>query len=192
MRNPEFTASPDLATRVDLQTGHFDAENVQHKSTCIRDLAGVFFDDAAHQALPADFEVYHVEILSSPQQEGELHTGTTHLMPGKVGDEFFMTRGHFHQRREQAEFYFGLRGEGLLLLQPERAPAYTEHVFAGSVHHIPSFTAHRLVNTGHDILSALAVWPVIAGHDYQSLQPDGFQMRVYERDGKVSVEVAGV
>jgi glucose-6-phosphate isomerase len=191
MRNVEFTASPNFSGWVDLQTGHFDAENVQHKSTCIRDLAGVFSDDAARQALPEDFEVYRVEMLVSPQQEGELHTGTTHLMPGKVGDEFFMTRGHFHQRREQAEFYFGLRGKGVLLLQPENAPAYTEHVFAGSVHHIPSFTAHRLVNTGHDILSALAVWPVIAGHDYQSLQSDGFRIRMYDREGKVSLEVAG-
>ncbi|RJT44822.1 glucose-6-phosphate isomerase family protein [Rahnella woolbedingensis] len=187
-----MTASSGLPVRVDLLTGHFDAINVQHKSTCMRDLQGVFSDDAARKALPEDFEVYHVEMLASPQQEGELHTGTTHLMPGKVADEFFMTRGHFHQRREQAEFYFGLRGEGILLLQPENAPAYTEQVFAGSVHHIPSFTAHRLVNTGHDVLSALAVWPVIAGHDYQSLQPDGFRIRVFDRDGKVSLEVAGV
>lgn len=185
-----MSTHPCIPPRVDLLTGSFDAPNVQRKSTCIRDLSGVFRDESARRALPDDFAVYQVEMLASPLQEGELHTGTTHLMPGKVGDEFFMTRGHFHQRREQAEFYFGLRGRGILLLQPENGTAYAEQVFAGSVHHIPSDTAHRLVNTGADILSALAVWPAVAGHDYQALQPDGFSLRVYDRDGDVSLEAA--
>ena len=184
--------NPCIPPQVDLLTGCFDAPNVQFKSTCLRDLTGVFRDESARQALPDDLAVYQVEMLASPQQEGELHTGTTHLMPGKVGDEFFMTRGHFHQRREQAEFYFGLRGHGILLLQPENGPAYAEQVFAGSVHHIPSYTAHRLVNTGAAVLSALAVWPVVAGHDYEALQPDGFSLHVYDREGKVSLEAARV
>jgi glucose-6-phosphate isomerase len=65
-----------------------------------------------------------------------------------VGNEYFMTRGHFHARREQGEVYFGLRGSGLLLLQDEQGQARFEQVFAGSVHIIPGFTAHRLINTG--------------------------------------------
>ncbi|MFO6297625.1 glucose-6-phosphate isomerase family protein [Rahnella selenatireducens] len=187
-----MSINPCIPPRVDLLTGRFSAPNVERKSTCIRDLSGVFRDESARQGLPDDLAVYQVEMLASPLQEGELHTGTTHLMPGKVGDEFFMTRGHFHQRREQAEFYFGLRGRGILLLQSESGAAHAEHVFAGSVHHIPSDTAHRLVNTGTDILSALAVWPAVAGHDYQALQADGFRLRVYDRDGEVSLEAARV
>ncbi|CFQ47258.1 glucose-6-phosphate isomerase [Yersinia aleksiciae] len=192
MKSLQLNVFPCVPPQVDLLTGRFDAENLQYKSTCIRDLVGIFRDESARQLLPDSLEVYRVEILVSPQQEGELLAGTTHLMPGKVGDEFFMTRGHFHQRREQAEFYFGLRGCGILLLQPEAAPAYSELVFAGSVHHIPSFTAHRLVNTGNDILSALAVWPAMAGHDYQALQPEGFSLRVYDREDGVFLEAANV
>ncbi len=64
-----------------------------------------------------------------------------------------MTRGHFHERREQGEVYFGLRGAGLLLLQTEQGDTRLEKVFAGSIHIIPGFTAHRLINTGEEVLS---------------------------------------
>lgn len=67
--------------------------------------------------------VYDVDVLGSPVGEGALFVGVTHLRAGNVGDEFFMTRGHFHQRREQGEVYFGLRGCGLLLLQTEAGDA---------------------------------------------------------------------
>ncbi|MCH0622315.1 glucose-6-phosphate isomerase, partial [Klebsiella pneumoniae] len=111
----------------------------------------------------------------SPVGEGALFVGVTHLRAGNVGDEFFMTRGHFHQRREQGEVYFGLRGCGLLLLQTEAGDARLEQVTAGSVHIIPPFTAHRLINTGNETLSSLAVWPSIAGHDYAALA-EGFTL----------------
>ncbi|WP_431224973.1 glucose-6-phosphate isomerase family protein [Serratia sp. L9] len=168
-----------IPPQVNLANGSFTAPDVQHKSTLLGSLAGIFADHLAWQAMPAESAVYHVEMLPSCAQEGELFVGTTHLQPGKVGDEFFMTRGHFHQRREQAEFYFGLRGNGLLLLQHQEGDCTLEQVFAGSVHHIPSFTAHRLINTSDEVLSALAVWPTVAGHDYSALQPLGFKLRVF-------------
>lgn len=168
-----------VPAQVNLTDGHFVAPDVQHKSTMLGSLAGIFADQSAWQAMSAELAVYSVEMLPSAQQEGELFVGTTHLQPGKVGNEFFMTRGHFHQRREQAEFYFGLRGTGLLLLQHQEGECRLEQVFAGSVHHIPAFTAHRLINTGDEVLSALAVWPTVAGHDYSALQPHGFKLRVF-------------
>lgn len=168
-----------IPPQINLADGHFTAADVQHKSTTLGNLAGLFADHQAWQAMSAEFAVYNVEMLPSPQREGELFVGTTHLQPGKVGNEFFMTRGHFHQRREQGEFYFGLRGNGLLLLQHQDGDCTLEQVFAGSVHHIPSFTAHRLINTGDEVLSALAVWPTVAGHDYSALQPQGFKLRVF-------------
>lgn len=168
-----------IPPQLNLADGRFTATDVQHKSTTLGSLAGIFADHHAWQSMPAECAVYHVEMLPSPPQEGELFVGTTHLQPGKVGNEFFMTRGHFHQRREQAEFYFGLCGRGLLLLQQQNGDCTLEQVFAGSVHHIPSFTAHRLINIGNQVLSALAVWPTVAGHDYSALQPQGFKLRVF-------------
>lgn len=98
-----------------------------------------------------------------------------------------MTRGHFHERREQGEVYFGLRGAGLLLLQTEQGDTRLEKVFAGSIHIIPGFTAHRLINTGEEVLSALAVWPGIAGHDYAALAR-GFRIRVFEENNRVQAK----
>jgi oxalate decarboxylase/phosphoglucose isomerase-like protein (cupin superfamily) len=37
-------------------------------------------------------------------------------MTGKVGKEYFMTKGHFHMRPDRAEFYRGVRGEGMLIM----------------------------------------------------------------------------
>ncbi|MCT4701840.1 cupin domain-containing protein [Enterobacteriaceae bacterium H20N1] len=166
--------------------GQFSAENVIKKVTRSGDLRGVFHDGDSWQAISPETPIYEVEMLRSPQGEGELYAGVTHLQPGRVGDEFYMTRGHFHQRREQGEVYFGLKGAGLLLLQDEKGDARLERVSPGSVHIIPGFSAHRLINTGNEILSALAVWPSIAGHDYASLT-QGFALRVVERGGKVQV-----
>jgi glucose-6-phosphate isomerase len=173
-----------LPPGVAFHNGHFTAEDMITKITHCGDLAGVFHDQTAWQSIPPETAIYQVEMLKSPQGEGELFAGTTHLNPGRVGDEFYMTRGHFHQRREQGEVYFGLRGSGLLLLQNEQGEARLEHVSPGSVHIIPGFTAHRLINTGTEVLSALAVWPSIAGHDYTALA-QGFALRVVLQDGKI-------
>lgn len=166
-------------------TGALSRGPIIRKTTRLGDLTAAFADSNALHAQDQQ-PAYDVEMLDTPGGEGELYVGVTHLYPGKVGDEFFMTRGHFHQRREQGEVYFGLEGEGLLLLQNEQGEAWTEPVFAGSIHIIPGFTAHRLINTGSQTLRALAVWPSIAGHDYTSL-PHGFALRVIEEAGKVRI-----
>ena len=98
-----------IPPQVNLANGCFTAPDVQRKSTTLGSLAGIFADAVAWQSLSAELAVYQVEMLPSVQQEGELFVGTTHLQPGRVGDEFFMTRGHFHQRPEQAEQQGGQR-----------------------------------------------------------------------------------
>ncbi|PLR35105.1 glucose-6-phosphate isomerase [Chimaeribacter californicus] len=166
-----------LPRQLDLASGQFIAADHHEHTTTAGMLAGLYADRDAWAALPPETPIYTVAILPAPQQEGELLAGVTHLHPGRVGREFYMTRGHVHQRREQAEYYIGLQGHGLLLLQ-QAGDCVLEHVFPGSVHYIPPFTAHRLINTGSSLLSALAVWPAVAGHDYQALQEQGFGVRV--------------
>lgn len=178
-----FHTPPNVA----FLTGQFTAENVIKKATHCGDLFGVFHDRDAWQAIDSGSLIYEVEMLDSLQGEGELFVGMTHLQAGRVGDEFYMTRGHFHQRREQGEIYFGIQGNGLLLLQNEQGAARLEQVSPGSVHIIPGCTAHRLINTGPEILSALAVWPSIAGHNYAALA-EGFALRVVELDGKIQAK----
>lgn len=186
-----MTTSFIMPPHVAWASGIFSAGSLRCKSTTVADLAGVFTDVSAWKDEDPRRIVYNVDMLESPDGEGELYVGVTHLLAGRIGDEFFMTRGHFHQRREQGEVYFGLCGEGLLLLQSEQGEARLEKVQAGSVHIIPAFTAHRLINTGECVLSALAVWPSVAGHDYHSLV-QGFALRVFSADEGIKVRGVNV
>ncbi|MFA0440806.1 glucose-6-phosphate isomerase [Vibrio sp. 10N.286.49.C2] len=163
---------------INYLTGNIDADNVISKQTTLGSLKGVFADEAQRAKSAQDRVIYYVEMLPAQHEEGELNFGVSHIEPGVVGDEFHMTRGHIHQRKEQAEFYFGSQGEGLLLMQTEQGEVLIEKVCPGSVHHIPGFVAHRLINTGNSRLSALAVWPAIAGHNYDFLTDVGFKVRV--------------
>lgn len=165
---------------INYLTGHIDAKNVVYKETTLGALKGVFADETQRATSAQDQVIYQVEMLPAQHAEGELNFGVSHIEPGSVGDEFHMTRGHIHQRKEQAEFYFGSQGEGLLLMQTEQGEVSIEKVFPGSVHHIPGFVAHRLINTGNTRLSALAVWPAIAGHNYDFLDEVGFKARVFK------------
>jgi len=167
---------------INFQTGQINASNKISKVTTLADLQGIFCDNEAYHALDGAQAIYQVEMLPAQCAEGELNFGVTHLEAGTVGDEFYMTRGHFHQRIEQAEFYLGCQGEGLLLLQDEQGEVRAEKVFAGSVHHIGGYLAHRLVNTGTTRISAMAVWPAVAGHNYDALKQDGFNVSVV-KDG---------
>lgn len=170
--------TPIIPPILDFATGKLGGAELVEKSTTLADLQGLFADLHAEAALSPDTRLYRVAMLPGNGGEGDLNMGVTYLEAGRVGQEFFMTRGHIHARAEQAEYYFGLCGRGLLLLQDMAGVCRLEQVFAGSVHHIPGHVAHRLVNTGETQLSALAVWPAIAGHDYRLMAERGFSLRV--------------
>lgn len=116
--------------------------------------------------------------------EGGLNFGITNLYPGLVGDEYFMTKGHFHSKRSTAEFYWGIEGEGALILMNEQGDVWAERVFPGSLHYIGGGIAHRVANTGHCILSFGACWPSDAGHDYGTIETNGFAARLKQVDGE--------
>lgn len=116
--------------------------------------------------------------------EGGLYFGITRLYPGLVGDEYFMTKGHFHKKLDTAEFYWGIEGEGVLILMDRTGNVWGERVFPGSLHYIPGGIAHRMANTGDSILSFGACWGSDAGHDYGSIESNGFGARLKKVNGK--------
>ena len=154
----------------------------------LSDMAGMYGDAEAERAAIAagDVLVYEVFQHDMPQHAGELVVCTTRLYPGKVGDEFFMTKGHFHQIRERAEVYYGLAGVGsLVVATDERADMIPMQ--PGTVAYVAPCWAHRTVNTGSEPFVFLAVYHGDAGHDYGTIETDGFPLRVVERDGEVAV-----
>ena len=116
----------------------------------IGDLHSIF-SDARLMKKPLRKIVYEVESYL-PVKEGTtggLFFGITHLHPGKVGDEYFMTKGHFHKIADRAEFYWGIAGEGMLILMDKHRKTWAEKMYPGSLHYIHGYTAHRTANTGN-------------------------------------------
>jgi glucose-6-phosphate isomerase len=165
--------------------GELSGENVLRTVKRIRDLDGIFRNTEALRSIDPDLIVYSVEWEEKPLQgtEGGLFWGSTTIEPGQVGDEYFMTRGHFHAKRDRCEYYTTVQGTGMLVLMNETREGRVEIMSPGSLHYIPGYTAHRTVNTGDTPLIFWACWPSDAGHDYASIEKDHFSIRVIRRNG---------
>jgi glucose-6-phosphate isomerase, archaeal len=152
----------------------------------LRDIASIFEDQQSLAKLNPDTIAYTVQAWLPVDEgtSGGLFFGASTIYPGKVGNEYFMTKGHFHSQSDRAEFYWGVQGEGMLVLMDRDRNTWAEKVFPGSLHYIGSEIAHRLVNTGNDKLVVGACWPSDAGHDYEEIAQNGFSARLVKKDGK--------
>lgn len=119
---------------------------------------------------------------------GNLNWGLTVMKPICIHEECNMTKGHFHENRNCAEIYFGIAGEGLLMLMDEEGNTWAEKIYQGSLHHIDGHLAHRLINIGDSDLKVGACWPTTAGHDYEAVTTREFAYRVFKRNGKIEIE----
>ena len=148
-------------------------------------LEGCFADSSAYAAAleQADPIIYSVSSFEAANGDGDLHIGLGRVMPGKIGAEYYLTRGHLHSWREAAEIYIGLSGTGLMLLEGENTASVA--LSANSIVYVPGHTAHRTVNTGSSPLVYLGIYPAKAGHDYAAIAKDNFRQIVVEVAGQV-------
>lgn len=170
----------------DPQTGAILGAGVVENERRMGQLAPIFRDRAAARALPPDRLVYrfHCWFPVAENTPGGLFWGSTRIEPGMAGDEYFMTRGHFHARRHCGEFYFTVAGSGALVLMDEDRNTRYEPMSPQSIHYVPGGVAHRVANTGTEPLIFLACWPSEAGHDYESIEARGFSARMRQVDGR--------
>jgi glucose-6-phosphate isomerase, archaeal len=166
--------------RVDFRTGVLSGTAIEQVVRTIADLKGTFRDEKSREALDPATPVYRVQSYFPVQEgtEGGLFWGATFIEPGMVGDEYFMTRGHFHAKRGRGEYYIALAGHGALILMDEERRTWFEPMTPGSVHYIPGRVAHRAANTGKEVFSFVACWPSDAGHDYETIASHGFGARL--------------
>jgi len=172
--------------RLIFEGGSLEGKEIVSSHRVLKDLKGIFADEEAREAMDAEQLAYEVE-CHFPVEEGTLgglFFGLTKLYPGKVGNEYFMTKGHFHAESERAEYYWGIKGEGVLILMDREGKTWGEKMYPGSLHYIPSHVAHRVANTGEELLSFGACWPSDAGHDYETIATEGFSARLLDVDGK--------
>ncbi len=151
----------------------------------LNDISGIFHDQKAFDELNPETEAYKVQMWLPVVEgtEGGLAFGRTIIFPGKVGNEYFMTKGHFHAKSDRAEFYWGVQGIGMLILMDRNRNTWAEEVYPGSLHYIGSHLAHRLANTGSEELIVGACWPSDAGHNYEEIAENGFSARLVEIEG---------
>jgi glucose-6-phosphate isomerase len=98
-----------------------------------------------------------------------------------------LTKGHFHEKRDRAEVYLGLAGEGYLVLQADDGTVRGVPMQPGTVAYVPPMWAHRTVNTGDEPFIFFAAWPGDAGHDYGTIEQTGFAKLLVDRDGQATL-----
>jgi glucose-6-phosphate isomerase len=156
-----------------------------HVTRCLSSMKGQFRDTGAFEGMLAreDVMLYEVYEILRPALEGELLEGISILRPGKVGEEYFMTKGHFHAALETGEVYFCLRGEGRVVMETPEGDWAVETLRPNQVLYIPPRWAHRSVNVSPDEdLVTFFVYPAQSGHDYGSIEKQGFRKLVVERE----------
>ena len=166
------------------------ASDIQGYPTVERRLSqlhNVFADPAAFDKILVTQEdplVYTVSSVAPADGDGQLHYGLGQIMPGKIGQEYFMTRGHYHEWRAAAEVYIGLSGSGLMLLEEEGGDGVQlVDLIPNSIVYVPGYTAHRTINTGATPLTYLGIYPAKAGHDYDALAETNFRNVVIDVSG---------
>jgi glucose-6-phosphate isomerase len=181
-----MAATEPFACEVEFQTGVL-RPNQQVLRRALRDIGAIFADqEAVQQILSAEGDrlVYEVYVADVPEEDGHLPYCTTVIYPGRVGDEYHMTKGHYHMKRERAEVYLGLSGEGCLLLQNEAGEVRVVEMKPGTAAYVPPGWAHRTANTGDVPFVFFAVYPGDAGHDYGTIETTGFAKILVAQNGQ--------
>lgn len=163
---------------------------VRRLSRRLADLADIFAD-AAEVQRRADENPLIYEFLDLRQslQGSMLSFGLTILQPGTIGDEFYMTRGHFHAPQQDGdEVYIGVSGSGMLLLQPRVGESRALPLQPGAMLYTPLAWAHRTVNVGTGPLVFFSIWPSTTAYDYEEItRRGGFAQRVIRQNDAVTL-----
>lgn len=144
----------------------------------LSEMKGMYLDDDGD----AETLIYRVLRIPVPEANSEIQCSTTILEPGVVGEEYFMTKGHFHEVRDRSEVYIGLSGEGRLVMATENGGHSVEPIRPGTVNYIPGGWAHRSVNAGDTPLVFFSAYVGDAGHDYGTIEERGFPVVVLRGD----------
>ena len=171
----------------DLETGLSKA--AQPSQRYLSQMKNMFADtEAAARILEKEDPVlYQWFELGTPERAGDLAFGVTILNPGKVGDEYFMTKGHFHTVLETAEVYYTLSGEGYMVMENPEGDTQEQPLSKGQTVYVPRSYAHRMVSTGDKPLITFFVFAADAGHDYGTIETKGYHKMIVEKDGKPAI-----
>jgi len=153
------------------------------------DIKGYYADAAALGRLidggnPVHYEVFEKHI---PEVYGQLLFCISKLQPGQVGEECFMTKGHYHTVVQTAEVYLCIAGEGMIAMKSAAGRWEAQRMRRNRMVYVPPYWGHRSINTGDGPLISFCVYPADAGHNYGDIEKEGFPRRVFRRSGQIVV-----
>jgi glucose-6-phosphate isomerase len=161
-----------------------------HIQRYLSNMKGQYLDQEAYREMLKNEDVllYEVYEIKRPEVAGEILNGVSIVHPGKVGNEFFMTKGHYHTILDTAEIYYTFQGEGLMVMETPEGDWAVEKLVPGRVLYVPPRWAHRSVNVGStgDLVMFFA-YPGNAGHDYGTIETQGFRKLVLDVDGEAKI-----
>ena len=172
----------------DLKTGLSKSEAESSKRR-VSNMRGMFVNEAATEEMikNGDPLVYEFYEMGAPEKAGDLAFGSSITYPGKVGNEYFMTKGHFHTILETAEMYYCLSGEGYMLLENPEGDWSAQKLSPGMTVYVPPRYAHRSINTGNVPMVTVFCFRGDAGHDYGTIETKGYRKLIVEKDGKPEI-----
>ncbi|MCB8875886.1 glucose-6-phosphate isomerase [Acidisoma silvae] len=141
----------------------------------LSDLKGLYEDQTAFAAAlgQGDALVYEVTDYRPSANAGDLIFGVTRMEPGRIGDEFYLTRGHIHARADRPEIYYGEAGQGVMLLESPEGDIRAMPIGPRDMCYVPPFWIHRSVNVGTTELVMSFMYPADSGQDYAIIERAG-------------------
>lgn len=177
---------------VDVASGGLGGKTGRYEKK-LSDLAGLYLDAQAHEDMTrslGDPLVYAVEDFRPGAQTGDLIYGVTRMVPGKIGNEYFLTRGHIHAKADRPEIYYGQQGKGLMQLESPKGETRIIEIGPQTICYVPPFWIHRSINVGADDLVMVFAYPSDSGQDYGIIErANGMRHRVMD-DGKGGWQLA--
>lgn len=171
---------------VDVDAGMLTGTE-RHYQKAFADLEGLYADEHRFRQMAeksGDRIVYEVTDYHPGSRCQDLIFGVTRMEHGKVGREYFMTRGHIHAVPDRPEVYIGKKGSGLMLMESPAGRTEVVEIGPGDICYVPPFWIHRSVNIGDEAFVMLFCYPADSGQDYGIIaRSNGMKHRVMD-DGK--------
>lgn len=90
-------------------------------------------------------------------------TGLNVMEPETINGEFFMTRGHKHEKPFD-EIYILIKGKSKLLIQNKTTKIF--NMKKNKIYVVPGKSGHRLINVGNKPSEVLTIYAKDAGRTY--------------------------
>lgn len=167
-------AEPRLCS-ITIGTGMLENGNGHYKKL-YRDLDGLYADTGAFDAIlteKAEHIAYEVTSYTPGGKTSDLIMGVTRMEPGKVGREFYLTRGHIHANGDRPEIYQTLAGHGIMQMESPDGEVRLVEMKQGQICYVPPFWIHRSINIGEEDLVMFFAYPADSGQDYGIIERSG-------------------